>query len=82
MKYVGHINIGNNQAGKGDGYRPKSKCPNEKLFFTLKQVKEFESKHKGMHCYLCKRRIHISRTFLLYGKKLVVCDKCEKGVYM
>ena len=81
MKYVGRINIGSNQSGKGDDYRPKSKQPNEKLFFTLKQAKEFETKYVKTHCYLCKKRTYWSKTFLLNDKKLVVCKECEGKVY-
>jgi len=82
MKYVGHINIGNNQAGSGDSYCPKSKLLNEKLFFTPKQVKEFKDKYKKIHCYLCKKRIYISKTYFLGNNQLVVCEKCKEKVYL
>ena len=83
MKYLGKINIGANHAGKGDGVRPRTKKLNEKLFFTIREVKAFDKKYNGKtHCYICEKRAYVTTHMVLPGKKLIVCRKCKDEVYI
>lgn len=84
MKYLGKMLIGNNQAGKGDGVRPRAKLFKDELFKDTEAVKFWEDQHDHKaHCMLCGQRIY-SSTFLSNkdGKTIQVGSCCLRKVYL
>lgn len=82
MKYVGKFHIGNNQAGKGDAVRPKSKRLNEDLFLTVTQSKKLNKQFNYTICQLCLNRIYRSKTFRHKEKTLTIGDCCKDKIYL
>lgn len=82
MRYLGKMHIGSNQSGKGDNRRPDSRILDESLFLTSEQARKFNSDlGKGTHCFICKERIYLSKTFLVKNKVLVVGSCCKNFIY-
>ena len=83
MKHIGHFNIGCNQAGKGDGLRPRAKRLNEDILLTPEDRKKREEElGKGMHCLVCGARVYTLSVHSHGQKSIAVGHCCANRIYL